>query len=127
MAFLPQGFARSQPLITFPTQVRVISVPCWSLLEEQPREYRETLLPPQVLARVSVEAASELGWAALTGPCGEHVGMFSFGASGPHEALYRHFGITAEGVVEAAGRALARSRRYRAAICGGPGDRHQVH
>jgi transketolase len=81
---------------------RVVSAPCLDRFAEQDEEYRETILPPAVRARVAVEAASPLGWSEWTGVDGETIGMTSFGASAPHSDLYEHFGFTPEKVAERA-------------------------
>jgi transketolase len=82
--------------------VRVISLPSWELFDRQPAEYRESILPPQVRARVAVEAGITLGWEHYVGLDGAVVGMHGFGASAPAEVLYEQFGITAERVVQEA-------------------------
>ena len=86
---------------------RVISMPSWELFEAQPEEYRRAVLPPDVRARVSVEAATSLGWERYVGLDGVAVGLPHFGASAPANILYKEFGITAERVAEEATR-LAR-------------------
>ena len=77
---------------------RVVSAPCLDRFAEQDQDYRDTILPPSVRARVAVEAASPLGWSEWTGDDGETIGMTSFGASAPHSDLYEHFGFTPENV-----------------------------
>ena len=79
---------------------RVVSAPCLDRFAEQEADYRDRILPPAVRARVSVEAASELGWSTWTTEDGEAIGMTTFGASAPHTALYEHFGFTPERVAE---------------------------
>jgi transketolase len=79
---------------------RVVSAPCLDRFAEQDQDYRDRVLPPSVRARVSVEAASELGWTTWTTEDGEAIGMTTFGASAPHTDLYEHFGFTPERVVE---------------------------
>jgi transketolase len=79
---------------------RVVSMPSWELFEKQPREYRESVLPPGVTARVSVEQASTLGWARYVGPLGRSMGMDTFGASAPLAALQEKFGFTPARVVQ---------------------------
>ena len=79
----------------------VVSMPCWSLFEAQQVDYRRAVLRPDTV-RVAVEAAVKFGWERWIGEDGGFVGMTGFGASGPADELYRHFGITAEKVVEAA-------------------------
>jgi transketolase len=76
----------------------VVSIPCWSLFDAQPQAYRDSVLAGPV--RVSIEAAGIFGWERYVGPQGGSVGMTGFGASAPAPDLYRHFGITAEAVVE---------------------------
>ena len=86
---------------------RVVSMPCWELFEAEDQRYRDEVLPPAVRARVSVEAAAELGWHRWVGDLGEVVGMRSFGASAPMSDLLPHFGISVEAIVAAARRSLA--------------------
>ena len=81
---------------------RVVSAPCLDRFAEQDQDYRDSVLPPGVRARVSVEAASPFGWSAWIGDDGEAIGMTSFGASGPQPELYEHFGFTPEKVAERA-------------------------
>ncbi len=88
--------------------VRVVSMPCEDHFAAQPAEYRDHVLPPAVRARVSVEAAATFGWHRWVGDLGETVGMTGFGASGPAEQLYEHFGITAAAVAGAARASLGR-------------------
>jgi transketolase len=78
----------------------VVSMPCWELFEAQSAEYRFQILG--TAPRIAVEAAARLGWDRWIGERGAFVGMTTFGASAPAEALYVHFGITAETVAEAA-------------------------
>ena len=79
----------------------VVSMPCWELFDEQDASYRSTVLGPGT-ARVAVEAALRFGWDRYLGERGAFIGMRGFGASGPADVLYRHFGITADAVVSAA-------------------------
>jgi len=80
---------------------RVVSLPCWELFDEQDAEYRTETLGPSTV-RIAVEAASTFGWERYVGPDGAVVGMTDFGASAPAKVLYKHFGITADAVAEAA-------------------------
>jgi transketolase len=82
--------------------VRVVSMPSWELFEAQPQEYRDTVLPPSITARVAVEAAARLGWDRYVGPKGTVIAMHTFGASAPIGALMKNFGFTPEKVTEAA-------------------------
>ena len=77
----------------------VVSMPCWSLFDAQPESYRAQVLGSG--ARVAIEAGVKLGWERYIGDKGAFVGMTGFGASAPAEALYKHFGITAEATVAA--------------------------
>ncbi|QTL06042.1 transketolase [Aquabacter sp. L1I39] len=79
----------------------VVSMPCWDLFEAQDEAYRRAVLGAGTV-RVAVEAAVKFGWERWIGEEGGFVGMTGFGASGPADALYRHFGITAEAVADAA-------------------------
>jgi transketolase len=83
-------------------KARVVSMPSWELFDDQPREYREAVLPPTVTARVSVEQASTSGWTKYVGATGHSIGMRSFGASAPLKDLVKKFGFTAENVMAAA-------------------------
>ena len=81
---------------------RVVSAPCLDSFAEQDQDYRDGVLPPDVRARVSVEAASPLGWSTWVGEDGDSIGMTTFGASAPQPALYEHFGFTPEKIAERA-------------------------
>jgi transketolase len=83
-------------------KARVVSMPCWRLFEEQDRTYRDSVLPPAVKARVSVEEASTFGWERYVGEQGQSLGMHFFGASAPLKSLQKKFGFTPEHIVEAA-------------------------
>jgi transketolase len=86
---------------------RVVSAPCLEWFEEQPLDYRESVLPSAVKARVSVEAGLSLGWSKYVGGHGQSVSIEHFGASADPKTLYREFGMTVEAVVEAADKSLA--------------------
>ena len=81
---------------------RVVSMPSWDLFEKQDRAYRDSVLPPTVRARVTVEQGSPIGWDRYAGPTGTIIAMHGFGASAPLKDLHPHFGFTAEKVYEAA-------------------------
>ncbi len=83
-------------------KARVVSLPSWYLFDNEPEEYRESVLPESVQARVAVEQASTLGWDRYVGPQGKIVGMHTFGASAPLKEVQRKFGFTPDRVVEAA-------------------------
>jgi transketolase len=83
-------------------RARAVSMPSWKLFERQPAEYRESVLPPKVTARVAVEQASAFGWDRYVGLTGTTIAMRSFGMSAPLKDLQRQFGFTTEAVVAAA-------------------------
>jgi transketolase len=87
---------------------RVVSMPSWEIFESQPKEYRDTVLPPAVKARVSVEQASTFGWERYVGTSGKSIGMKTFGASAPLKDLQKKFGFDPGNVVAAAKEQLAR-------------------
>src|ERR1019366_4083087 len=91
-------------------KVRVVSMPSWELFEKQSTDYRESVLPTAVTARVAVEQAATFGWARFLGTAGQMIGMHTFGASAPLKELQKKFGFTPEKVVEAAREQLARKR-----------------
>ncbi len=91
-------------------KARVVSMPSWELFEQQSQEYRESVIPPAVVARVSVEQASTFGWAQYVGATGQSIGMKTFGASAPLKELQQKFGFTATHVVAAAKEQLAKTR-----------------
>jgi transketolase len=83
-------------------RARVVSMPSWELFEKQDEAYRNSVLPPSVTARVSVEQGVTLGWDRYAGTRGAKIGMETFGASAPFQDLQKHFGFTPERVVAAA-------------------------
>jgi transketolase len=87
---------------------QVVSAPCLDRFAEQDEDYRNSVLPPSVRARVSVEAASPLGWSTWIGEDGEAIAMTTFGSSAPQPDLYEHFGFTPEKVAERARGVLER-------------------
>ena len=87
---------------------RVVSMPSWDIFEHQTRAYQDSVLPPEVTARIAVEQGSTFGWERYVGRGGAMIGMHSFGASAPVDDLYKHFGITAEAVEKAVRDQLAR-------------------
>ena len=90
------------------TSVRVVSMPCWELFEEQPQAYRDEVLPPDVKARLSVEAGVSLGWSKWVGDHGASVSIEHFGASAPGPTVLEEFGYTVDNVVARATALLAR-------------------
>jgi transketolase len=89
---------------------RVVSIPCWDLFDAQPQSYKDTVLPPGVKARVSVEAGSKLGWERYVGLDGAIIGLNRFGASAPGEIVMRELGFTPEHIVKVAKSILAGNR-----------------
>ena len=87
--------------------VRLVSFPCWELFQEQSEEYRREVLPPEIRARVAIEAASPFGWERWVGDGGHVIGLDRFGASAPYEEIYENLGLTSERIVEEAQRLLA--------------------
>jgi transketolase len=81
---------------------RVVSAPCVEWFDEQPQAYRDSVLPTNIKARVSVEAGLSLGWSKYVGPFGESVSIEHFGASADYKTLFREFGMTVENVIAAA-------------------------
>ncbi len=92
-------------------KVRVVSIPCWELFDDQEPSYRDQVFPPDVKARVSVEQASTFGWTNFVGDGGESIGMRTFGASAPLKDLLKEFGFTVDRVVEAAKKQLKKGPR----------------
>jgi transketolase len=83
-------------------RVRVVSLPCFDLFDEQPREYRDSVLPPTVTCRLAIEASSGLGWERYVGLAGSIHAIRRFGASAPLKDLAKHFGFTTETIVREA-------------------------
>ena len=87
---------------------RVVSMPSWDIFEHQTQEYRDSVLPPAVTARVAIEQASTFGWERYVGTSGRVIGMHTFGASAPLKALQEKFGFEPDHVVAAAKELLGR-------------------
>jgi transketolase len=90
-------------------KVRVVSMPSWELFEQQSPEYRESVIPAAVTARVSVEQAATFGWSHYVSPSGQRIGMKTFGASAPLKELQKKFGFTPEHVVAVAKEQLTKT------------------
>jgi transketolase len=88
--------------------VRVVSMPCWELFAEQPQDYRDEVLPPEVRARLSVEAGISLGWERWVGDAGASVAIDRYGASAPGDEVLARLGFTVENVAERATALLER-------------------
>ena len=91
-------------------RVRVVSMPSPDIFEKQDDAYKNSVLPPNVKARVSVEAGSTYGWSKYVGPQGVSIGMTTFGASAPVKDLMKKFGFTTDHVVQAARQVLAQAK-----------------
>jgi transketolase len=87
---------------------RVVSMPSWDIFEKQPREYRDSVLPPKVKARLAIEQASTFGWERYVGDAGRVIGMSTFGASAPLKELQKKFGFEPARVVAIAKELLGR-------------------
>jgi transketolase len=97
-----------ETLVASGIRSRVVSMPSWDIFEHQTREYRDTVLPPTVKARLAIEQASTFGWSQYVGESGRVIGMKTFGASAPLKELQRKFGFEPERVVAAAKEVLGR-------------------
>jgi transketolase len=115
------ALAAREQLAADGVSARVVSMPCVEWFTAQDASYQEDVLPPRVRARVSVEAGIAQGWRAFTGDAGESVSLEHFGASASYQALYQHFGFTADKVVAAARSSLAKAGRDTGAAST-PGD-----
>jgi transketolase len=89
-----QGLLRSAGI-----DARVVSMPCWELFLEQPQEYRDEILPPEVKLRLAVEAGVPMGWRQWVGDAGDIIGITKFGASAPAKENFYHYGFTVDNVV----------------------------
>ncbi|TKJ33873.1 MAG: transketolase [Planctomycetes bacterium B3_Pla] len=89
---------------------QVVSMPCWELFEKQDQKYKDSVIPPDVKARVGIEAGVEQGWHKYLGDNGVFVGMSSFGASAPAKVCFEKYGITTENVIEAATKSITNCR-----------------
>ena len=99
-----------QRLVKEGVRSRVVSMPSWELFEAQPRSYRDAVLPPAVVARVSVEAASPFGWERYVGLSGAIIGVNKFGASAPGPTVMKEYGFTVDHVIEVAKSVLTKTR-----------------
>jgi transketolase len=96
------ALAAQEKLLASGIRARVVSMPCWELFAAQPAEYRDSVIPPAVTARVSIEAGTTMGWHRWIGEHGIAIGLDRFGASGPGSVLVKQFGFTADNIVRAA-------------------------
>lgn len=88
-------------------KVRVVSLVCWQLFDEQTPEYREQVLPTRVERRMSVEAGSPLGWREYVGPRGHILAVYTFGCSGAYTDVFEKYGFTADNVTQEAKKLLS--------------------
>ena len=91
-------------------RARVVSMPSWEIFDHQTDEYRDSVLPPDVTARISIEQASTMGWQRYVGPRGRMIGMHTFGASAPLKELQKKFGFLPERIVATAKELLGKAR-----------------
>ena len=89
---------------------RVVSMPSWDIFEQQPQEYRDSVLPPAVKARIAIEQASTFGWERYVGGEGRVIGMHTFGASAPLKELQKEFGFEPDRVVAMAKEILGKNK-----------------
>ena len=92
-------------------KARVVSMPSWELFEHQKPEYRDSVLPPHITARVSVEQSSTFAWSQYVGLTGQSIGMRTFGASAPLKELQKKFGFTLDNVIAAAKEQVGKTAR----------------
>jgi transketolase len=90
-------------------KARVVSMPSWEIFEQQDAAYKESVLPSDVTARISVEMAATFGWGRYTGLKGRNIGMHRFGASAPLKDLLKYFGFTVDTVVKESRSAMSES------------------
>jgi transketolase len=100
----------SERLAAEGVKTRVVSMPAWELFDEQNQQYQDSVLPPSVTARVTVEEASPIGWERYAGRDGVVLGMRTFGMSAPMKVVAEHFGFTPDHVAVVAKEVLARCR-----------------
>jgi len=103
------ALSASEALAKENISAQVVSMPCWELFEKQSQEYKDSIIPPDVKARVGIEAGVEQGWRKYIGDKGAFIGVTTFGASAPAKICFEKYGITAENVVKAAMKPMANS------------------
>jgi transketolase len=101
--------AAHEKLISEGIRSRVVSIPSWEIFESQPQEYRDSVLPPKITARVAIEQASTFGWERYVGTTGRVIGMKTFGASAPLKELQKKFGFEPDRVIATAKQLLGRA------------------
>jgi transketolase len=100
------ALAAAEALEAQGVKTQVVSMPSWELFEQQPKEYRDSVIPPQVKSRIGVEAAVGLGWERYLGEKGIFIGIETFGVSAPYKDAFAYFGITPDNVVATAKKLL---------------------
>ena len=98
-----------EQLVAESIRSRVVSMPSWEIFENQSQEYRNSVLPPELTARVAIEQGSTLGWERYAGTAGQVIGMKTFGASAPLKELQKKFGFEPDRLAAAAKSLLARN------------------
>jgi transketolase len=91
-----------EQLIKEGVKTRVISMPSWELFERQPKDYRDSILPPNIKKRIAIEAGVPIGWEKYVGDNGKIIGINKFGTSAPVNVIFKHYGITLENVLKIA-------------------------
>jgi transketolase len=102
------ALAAGERLVALGVECRVVSMPSWELFEEQSRKYRDSVLPPSIRARLSIEAGVTFGWSRYLGEGGAAIGLDRFGASAPAPVLFEQLGFTVKNVVDQAMQLLGR-------------------
>ena len=103
---VPLVLAAQEQLASAGVDARVVSMPSWELFRAQPQVYRNEVLPPEIKARLAVEAGSPMGWGEWVGDRGDMIGITRFGASAPEKEIFKHYGFTVENVVARAKKLL---------------------
>jgi transketolase len=99
---LQLAFAAAEALEADAISARVVSLPCWEAFERQDQGYRDSVIPPRVTKRVTIEAGASLGWERYAGDDGAIIGIDHFGASAPAGTIFEHYGFTPARVAEVA-------------------------
>ena len=99
---IAEAMEKAEKLKAEGKKVRVVSMPCWELFEKQSAEYKESVLPSAIKARVSVEAGTTFGWSKYVGDAGASIGVDTYGASAPGGIIMEKYGFTVDNVVATA-------------------------
>jgi transketolase len=106
---VPVALGAAEALAKENISAQVVSMPCWELFEKQSQQYKDSVIPPDVTARVGIEAGVGLGWHKYIGDRGVFIGVSTFGASAPAKVCFEKYGITVENVIKAAKKSMANS------------------